>query len=182
MKEQLERLQLAFANLSSRERILLMAVGSLLIIMLIYFGGVQTLVGFREGAENRLVRAEQQLFVMSRMRREYDDVYDRLTAVEKRITSGKRPNLRTTLESLAKTALVKIESMEPQSTPSNESYRETKVEVDLKSITLAQTVRYLHQIETANEVLSVKSLRMRTRRDNPEMLDVTFTVSTFERR
>jgi hypothetical protein len=29
-------------------------------------------------------------------------------------------------------------------------------------------------------VLSVKSLRMRTRKDKPDFLDVTFTVSTFE--
>jgi hypothetical protein len=29
-------------------------------------------------------------------------------------------------------------------------------------------------------VLSVKALRIRTRTDNPELLDVTFTVSSFE--
>ena len=176
-----ERMQLAFDNFSSRERILLLAAAGLTFVTLIYFGGVQTLIGFRASAESNLVGAEQQLQVMSRLRREYDDVHQRLTSVEKRITSGKRPNLRTTLESLAQSSLVTIDSMEPQATPSNESYRETKVEVGLKEITLAQTVRYLHQIESANEVLSVKSLRMRTRRDKPDFLDVTFTVSTFER-
>jgi hypothetical protein len=41
-------------------------------------------------------------------------------------------------------------------------------------------VTYLHQIETAPQVLSVKSLRIRTRQDKPELLDVTFTVSSFE--
>jgi hypothetical protein len=70
--------------------------------------------------------------------------------------------------------------MEPQATPSNDLYRETKVEVALKQVTLQQTVSYLHQLESSEEVLSVKSLRMRTRKDQPTFLDVTFTVSTFE--
>jgi hypothetical protein len=29
-------------------------------------------------------------------------------------------------------------------------------------------------------VLSIKSLRIRSRKDKPELLDVTFTVSSFE--
>jgi hypothetical protein len=41
-------------------------------------------------------------------------------------------------------------------------------------------VNYLHRIEVSPQVLSVKSLRIRTRSDKPEMLDVTFTVSSFE--
>ncbi len=117
---------------------------------------------------------------MSRLRREFDDVNERLTSVEQRIQSSTRGNLRTTLESLAQASKAKVESMEPQATPSNDLYRETKVEVELKQVTLQQTVLYLHQIESSDEVLSVKSLRMRTRKDKPDFLDVTFTVSTFE--
>jgi hypothetical protein len=70
--------------------------------------------------------------------------------------------------------------MEPQTSLSSERYRETKVEVVLKSVTLGQAVNYLHQIESAEQVLSVKSLRIRTRRDDSKLLDVTFTVSSFE--
>ena len=104
----------------------------------------------------------------------------RLAAVEQRIRSESRGNLRTTLESLASAASVKVESMEPQATPENDRYRETKVEVGLAGVTLPQTVNYLHEIESAPQVLSVKSLRIRTRPDKPELLDVTFTVSSFE--
>ena len=70
--------------------------------------------------------------------------------------------------------------MEPQAGATSEQYRENKVEVGLKSVTLAQTVNYLHRLETANQVLSVKTLRIRTRPEKPELLDVTFTVSSFE--
>ena len=47
-------------------------------------------------------------------------------------------------------------------------------------MTLAQTVNYLHRIESAQQMFSVKSLRIRTRQDKPELLDVRFTVSSFE--
>ena len=180
MSDLWRRLRSAFDDLSMRERILVSTVGVLTIVSVLYFGVVQTSVNIRSDSERRLLSAEQQLGVMAGLRQEYDDVHDRLVAVEARIQEGKRGNLRTTLENLARASLVKIESMEPQATPSNDRYRETKVEVGLKEVTLAQTVSYLHQIENDDQLLSVKSLRMRTRKDKPEYLDVTFTVSSFE--
>jgi type II secretory pathway component PulM len=180
VKKLWSRLRTAFDDLSDRERILVSIVGVLLVVLVFYLGIIRASFGLRGDAQRRLTQAEQQLLVMSRLRREFDDVNERLTSVEQRIQASTRGNLRTTLESLAKASQVKVESMEPQATPSNDRYRETKVEVALKQVTLQQTVSYLHQIESSDEVLSVKSLRMRTRKDRPDFLDVTFTVSTFE--
>jgi type II secretory pathway component PulM len=180
MKDLWGRLRAAFDDLSMRERILVSIVGGLFALFLIWIGVVQSTLEMKNDAEQRLNYAQQQLKVVSRLRREFDDVNGRLTRVEARIKTGKRGNLRTTLESLAQASSVKVESMEPQASPSNDNYRETKVEVGLKDVTLSQTVSYLHQIEAAAQVLSVKSLRMRVRKDRPEFLDVTFTVSSFE--
>jgi len=180
MKKLWSRLRAAFDDLSERERILVSIVGVLIGVLVLYFGIIQASLGLRSDAERRLADAEQQLKLMSRLRGDFDDVNDRLTSVEQRIQVSTRGNLRTTLESLAQASKVKVESMEPQATPSNDRYRETKVEVELKEVTLQQAVSYLHQIESSEQVLSVKSLRMRTRKDKPSFLDVTFTVSTFE--
>jgi type II secretory pathway component PulM len=180
MKKLWSRLRSAFDDLSERERILVSIVGVLFVVLVFYFGVIQSSLGLRSDAQRRLTQTEQQLMVMSRLRREFDDVNERLTSVEQRIQSSTGGNLRTTLESLARASQVKVESMEPQATPSNDRYRETKVEVALKQVTLQQTVSYLYKIESSDEVLSVKTLRMRTRKDKPAFLDVTFTVSTFE--
>jgi type II secretory pathway component PulM len=180
MKQLWNRLRAFFDNLSPRERILTSAAGGLAALGLIYFGVAAPVLAMGENMERRLRAAEQQLDAMTRLRREFDDVDRRLTAVERRIQSGPRGNLRTTLETLAREASVSVESMEPQATPANDRYRETKVELSLSGVTLAQTVNYLHQIESAQQVLSVKSLRIRTRPDKPELLDVSFTVSSFE--
>ncbi len=180
MKKIWDRLRAAFDDLSERERMMISIAGALFVAAVVYFGIIQTSLGLRSNAESRLTLAEQQVKVMARLRQEFDDVNERLTSVEQRIQTGTRGNLRTTLETLAQASKVKVESMEPQATPSNDRYRETKVEVDLKEVTLQEAVGYLHQIETSVQVLSVKSLRVRTRKDKPDRLDVTFTVSTFE--
>lgn len=185
MKQLLQRLQAAFAGLQPRERLLVSTVAGLLVFAIFWFGGVLPLLGAADRAEERVAMAEQRLEVMKRLRREYDDVSQRLASVEERIRKGGRGNLRTNLERLAKQANVKIESMEPQASPSDETYREAKVEVTLKQVGLNESVRYLHEIESAEEVLSVKALRMRSRTDGKaapgsNLLDVTFTVSSFQ--
>jgi len=170
----------AFNGLEARERLLVSIVGLLLAAALLYLAVVGPILRASDRGEARLATADQRLQVMQRLRRDYDDVQGRLADVEQRIQRGSRGELRTTLELLAQQASVKVESMEPQASPAHSKYRETKVEVGLKNVTLTQTVHYLHQIDIAPQALSVKSLRIRTRPDQPELLDVTFTVSSFE--
>jgi type II secretory pathway component PulM len=180
VKQWVDRATVAFRGLAPRERLLISTAAGLLAVALVYLAFVNPILGVVERSERRLDTADQQLRVMTRLRREYDDVQHRLADVEERIRSGSRGNLRTALEMLAGRANVKVESMEPQASPASEVYRETKVEVGLRNVTLTQTVEYLHHIESSPQVLSIKALRIRTRPDLPGFLDVTFTVSSFE--
>jgi len=174
------RLLDAFNGLEARERMLVSIVAVLSLGAVLYVLVVGPILRASQRGEDRLATADQRLQVMQRLRRDYDDVKGRLADVEQRIQRGARSELRTTLESLAQQASVKVESMEPQASPAHPKYRETKVEVGLKNVTLAQTVHYLHQIDIAPQALSVKSLRVRTRAEQPDLLDVSFTVSSFE--
>ena len=180
MNAWINRLRNAFANLSGRERALVSAVGGIFALIIVWFGLVTPALDASAGVAGRVERAERELQQTRRMRAEYDEVQQRLASVEQRIQASSRGSLRTRLESLAATAAVKVDSMEPQVAPSSDQYKETKVEVTLKQVDLARTVRYLHEIESTSELLSVKSLRLRNRPDKSGLLDVTFTVSSFE--
>jgi type II secretory pathway component PulM len=180
MSELWSRLLNAFNGLEARERVLVSSALGVLALIILYFALIAPILSASGRGEERLASADQQLKLMQRLRRDYDDVHGRLADVEQRIRNGAKSELRTTLESLAQQASVKVESMEPQSSPAHPKYRETKVEVGLKNVTLAQTVHYLHQIDIAPQALSVKSLRIRTRAEQRDLLDVTFTVSSFE--
>lgn len=180
MDELLLRLRTKLQALTPRERILLAAVGSLAVLSFVYFALIGPVLWTRQQARAAVTTAEQELEGVRRLRAEYASASGALASVEQRIQQGPSSNLLTTLETLAQQSSVKIESMEPQAAASSERYRETKVQLVLKSVTLAQTVSYLQQIESAPQPLSIKNLRLRTRSDNPELLDVTFTVSSFE--
>ncbi len=174
------RLMAGFEGLSLRERVLVGSAGSIALIALLFFGIVSPVLSLGSEAEQRVASAELQLRAMVRMRREFDDVHDRLRSVEDRIKNGARGNLRTTIENLARQSNVTIESMEPLASPSNEHYRETKVAVRLEGVSLDQAVTVLHRIESHRQVLSVKTLRIRKRNDDSGSLDLNFTVSSFE--
>lgn len=180
MSDLLGRIRDLLANLSLRERMLVGAVTAIVALLLIWGLVVGPIVGQRSRAVLRVETAEQEIQGLERMKRDLDEVNGRLARVEGRIAQGPQGNIFTTLESLARQSAIKVESMEPQAAPSSGRYRETKVQVTLKGVTLPQVVSYLGSIESAPQLLSVKSLRMRTRQDKPELLDVTFTVSSFE--
>jgi type II secretory pathway component PulM len=174
------RLRSAFEGLAPRERLLVLAAAASFAVALLLLAVVMPIVRAADAATSRVEAADQELEAVRRLRREYDEVHGRLAAVEDRIRNGPRGEIFTTLEKLARESAVQVDSMEPRTTPASDAYRETKVQVGLKGVTLAQLVNYLHRIDSAEQVLSIKSLRIRTRKDKPELLDVTFTVSSFE--
>lgn len=167
-------------GLAPRERILLAGVILLVLANLVYFGVVSPLVAWSTQSGQRAVAAEHELAAVAELRHRYGQVNGRLADVEEKIRRAPRGNIFTSLESLAKQSAVAVESMEPQTTRPSHGYKETRVEVTLKGVTLAQTVNYLQRIESSPQMLSIKSLRIKTRADKPDLLDVNFSVSSFE--
>ncbi|RIL00223.1 MAG: hypothetical protein DCC71_19030 [Proteobacteria bacterium] len=181
MSDLFERIRTALGGLAPRERLLLGATAAMLLVALLWFALLRPALAHVRDAEARVANAERDLEVARRLQGDLADVQGRLGTVERRIREGPKGNIFTTLEELAQKSAVKVESMEPQAAPAQDRYRETKVQVVLKQVTLAQTVSFLHGIESAPQLLSVKSLRIRTRSEQKEdLLDVTFTVSSFE--
>jgi type II secretory pathway component PulM len=179
-----DRIATWLGGLAPRERLLLGASAASGVVALLWVGLVMPLSGAVRHAAARVEAAERNLEVARRVQGELAALQANLASVEQRIRQGPRGNLFTTLEELAAQSAVKVESMEPQAAPASDAYRETKVQVALKQVTLAQLVNFLHKIEAAPQPLSVKSLRVRTRSsagaDKVDLLDVTFTVSSFE--
>jgi type II secretory pathway component PulM len=181
MNEMLERLQALWRDLAPRERILVGGAGAAIALAILVLGIVQPVIDAAGGATERRETAEQQLLAIQRLAVEYDRLGARLGAVEERIRNNReKSNLRSLLESLASQSQVRISSMEERQAGKNDHYTETKLEVSLKGVTLSQTVRYLHNIESANRQLSVKSLRIKSKQGEGTTLDVTFSVSSFE--
>ncbi len=181
MNELLARLNTAWSGLSDRERTLVGLAGGMIAISILFLGIIQPIAMLADNIENRADAAEQQLLVMNRLRRQYDVVNASLTKVEDQIRANhERRNLLTLLESLAAESSIVVDSMEERKAQDDEKFKETRVEVRLKSVSLRDTVTYLHAIESSDQLLTVKSLRIKNRTDKSSLLDVTFNVSTFD--
>jgi type II secretory pathway component PulM len=182
VNELLERLRAAWDNLSVRERMILSVLGVMVTGTLLFAAIVNPILSASASASERVDAAENDLDVMTRLRREYESVNARLVGVEQRIRENQdQQNTLTLIESLASGAAVKIDSMEERKSPDHELYRETRVEVSLKNVTLTQVVNLLHRIEASPRQFSVKGLRIKTRKQNDaDTLEVAFTVSSFE--
>ena len=191
MSELLGRVQVLWDGLAPRERVLVGIAGGVLALLLLVFGVVMPVMAATETAASKADNAERQLAMMQRMRRDWDGLHVRLEAVETKIQASRDgQNLLTLLASLATRAGVKPTSMEKRQSGESEQYEETKVEVSLKNVSLRQAVSYLASIESAEQPLSVKSLRIKGRPGRPQrpneevadMIDVTFSVSAFKPR
>jgi len=181
MSELWTRFLAAWANFSSRERILISSALGLTLVALLIVGVIQPLISLGSSLQTRAETAEQQLQAMTRLRREYDVVHASLTQVEERIAANQeKRNLLTLLEALAKESGVKIDSMEERKAQDDDKFKETKVEVKLKRVSLNDTVSFLHAIESSDRLLTVKTLKIRNRPDRSNLLDVNFNVSTFD--
>lgn len=181
MNELWTRAQAIWDNFSAQERLLLTTLGVIVGGILVFAAVVNPIVSARATAQEKVEVAERDLEMMVRLRREYEAINARLVGVEQRIKDNRdQQNTLTLLESLASGADVKIDSMEERKSPDNELYRETRVEVSLKNVSLTQVVGLLHSIESSARQFSVKGLRIKTRADKDDTLEVDFTVSSFE--
>ena len=188
MKDLFGRLLVVWDGLMPRERILVAIAGGALAVLLLFVGILLPIQSASDRASAAADEASRDLDMMVRMKREWDGLHGRLDRVEQRIQQTRnQQNLLTLLESLAARAGVKPTSMEKRQSGESDDYEETKVEVSLKNVTLRQAVSYLSSIETNEQPLSVKSLRVkrrpgRARGDQPaqDLIDVTFSVSTFK--
>lgn len=181
MNDILTKLSESWAELSQREKILSGGAGGMLVFTILFIGVIQPLMGMSSNVEARVEAAEQELLAMNRIRRQYDIVNANLTRVEERIQANhEKRNLLTLLESLAAASSVRVDSMEERKAQDDEKYKETRVEVRLKSVSLKDTVSYLQAVEASDQLLTVKSLRIKNRSDSSDLLDVTFNVSTFD--
>ena len=183
------RVQVLWDGLAPRERVLVAIAGGALVIAILLLGIVMPVMAASDNATSKAENAERQLVMMQRMRSDWDGLHQRLAAVETQIQgSGEGQNLLTLLATLAANAGVKPSSMEKRQSGESERYEETKVEVSLKGVSLLQAVSYLESIESANQPLSVKSLRIKTRPGRAgkvdlmaaNLIDVTFSVSAFK--
>jgi len=73
-----------------------------------------------------------------------------------------------------------IKDSNPRASAPDDLYNEKSVDVEIKKIPLNKIVDLLYKIQTRPSFLKVSKLRMRTRFDEPDLMDVNFRISSFK--
>lgn len=168
---------------SARERWLLVGIAGFLATMLVQAAVVSPLKARTEAAKTEADRLETGLQRAARLAPEIRRLQQEIAQVESKIQPGAQTNLLQLLEQIAEAAQMRdrLESVKPKRASGNDQYPESRAEVQLRGATLPQLVQFLYRIQTADLYLIVRSLSIKSRNDDTQLLDVSFSVSSFQR-
>lgn len=171
-------------RLSVREKVFLLS-GGIFLSMVISYNWVLSPFVERLKVLDRLVsQKEVNLKQVLELREEYLQLQKDFSTIEEKLASKKEDfSLLSYLEKIATDQNIRtnITSMKPQASPLLDGYRETSVEVKIENTTLDKIVSLLTSIEGSPYLLKVKRLHLKTRFADPQYLDATFLVVTYEK-
>ena len=169
-------------NITKRERRTL-AVAAVLLVVLIVYLGVDAAVQHYQEMGQKIELKKQDLVKISHLRDEYVETHRQVQEIRSRLDKKQKDfSLLSFIEDLANREGIreKIGSVKPKKIPLNEEYDESSVEIQMDNVTLPKFVDFAYKIEHSGHLLKVKRLRIKTRYDDPNLLNVTLQVSTYE--
>lgn len=171
-------------NLSRRDQLTLAIGGAIALLLLLIFVVILPYRDALHSLDNRISSRQNQLDDLQRMQQEYRQLQRGVGAVERRASSGKNFSLFSFLESttLSIASRENLSYLRPQPVGQEGELHEESLEVKLEKIRLDQLVKLLYATETADALLRVKTLRTRSRFDDPSLLDVTMLISSYGER
>jgi hypothetical protein len=171
----------AFARMSDRERKLVMLTAAVAVLLLVVGLG-WSLSSSITKREKGIASRKEEIAQLEALRGEYEAATARQKAAENRIKSAAATSLFTLMQKAAGEVGLPLADLNERRIPVKDSdLTEVTVDVNLKEISIDKLVTLLEKIEgkTSAGVVKVTKLKAKTRLDNPDMLEVGLTVSTW---
>ena len=169
-------------KLGGREKLVMIVGGVAVALLLLYRFGLSPALERLRMLDRLVATKERDLHQMKTLGETYLAHKRLVEDVNRSLAQrGQDFAIFSFLEDLANKAGIKdnIIYMKPALTTPGELFRESSVEMRLEGIALQQLTRYVYDIERAPQLLRVRRMHIKPRPANPDLLDVTFQVSTF---
>jgi general secretion pathway protein M len=169
-------------KLGGRERLMVIVGGVVVALVLLYRFGLSPAIERLRMLDRLVAVKEREVHEMKTVSETYQMRKRLMEEVNRSLSQrGQDFAIFSFLEDLANKIGIKpnIMYMKPAMTTPGELFRESSVEMRLEGIGLSQLTRYLYDIERAPQLLRVRRMHIKPRTANPDLLDVTFQVSTF---
>jgi hypothetical protein len=161
---------------------MVIAGGVVVVLVLFYRFGLSPAIERLRTLDRLVAVKEREVYEMSAVADTYRTRQRLMEDVNRSLSQrGQDFAIFSFLEELANKIGIKtnIMYMKPALATPGEYFRESSVEMRLEGIALQQLTRYLYDIEHAPQLLRVRRIHIKPRTANPDLLDVTFQVSTF---
>lgn len=170
-----------FHQLSQRERLVLLAGGLFLLVMLVWFAVISPYRQAMSTLDGKITARQKQLEDLRGLQQQYLQLKQSLDQAERRMDQATTFSIFAFMENLAARHVDRsnLVSMRPQPTVEREGFREESVEIKLDRVGLGQLVGLLQDMEAAESPMQVKSLRIKTRYDDQRRLDSVLTVAAY---
>jgi type II secretory pathway component PulM len=170
-------------RLSGREKWMLGGGGTVSVLLLTYFLLIDPVLIRMDQLDGLIPRKQQALQELLSLKSDYLEIEQTIGHIEKRIPLESTFSALAFLEENATKNRIrdKIAFIRPLSPQIKKPYREIPVEVKIENVELSQIIPFLTGIESAPQGLKIKRLSMKTRFSDPDMMDVTFLVLSYEK-
>jgi len=170
-------------RLSMRERWMLGGGGVVILFLIVFFSFVDPALERMEQLEDLIPRKERSLRELARLQEDYKGLSQEIRQLESKLPKGGRFSPLSFIEEHAAKNQIRnnIAFIRPTTPSERKAYKELPVEVKVENVTLAQVVPFLAAIENAPHYLRIKRLAIKTRFSNPDMMDITFLVLSYEK-
>jgi hypothetical protein len=172
----------ALQKMTERERkLVFVMIGAVVLFMI---GGLSMgISSFLSSREKRIRLRRDEIAQIEALRVSYDAATARDRAAEARIKQASATSLFSLLQKSAGEVGLALTDLNERRLPVKDSeLSEVTVDVNLKEIGIDKLVTLLEKIEgrSTDGVVKVTKLKVKTKFDNPEMLEASLTVSTWK--
>lgn len=180
----LRRIDQFLIRLSTREKWMLGGGAVIAASLILYFALVDPTLQRMAQLDSLIPRKERDLRDLLLLKQEFQGVSKEIVDIERRLPAQSSFSPLSFLEENAAKNRIKgnIAFIRPLAAQEHQSqYREVPVEVKVEKVTLSQIIPYLTALENSPHRLRIKRLSIKTRFSNPDLMDVTFMVLSYEK-
>jgi type II secretory pathway component PulM len=187
-KKFIEIVQLLSAKLddslkSERERRAIF-IGIAAVIILVLFVSFNTFLKDSSRYQKQTTVLENELKRVKVLREEYGLLKDRLRELTKAVKKENEALIsvleKVLIDNDIERTSFSIKDSKIVLPDSDDLYDDSTVEVNVRKVPFNKVVDILYSIQNRDSFLKVSDLRLKTKFDKPELVDVSFKLSTFE--
>jgi len=174
-----------YNKLEKREKRVVMAGAIFIVCFALFHFTVSPLLQARQQTQKALIQKKEDIKKIRQLQEEYRHRQNQAVNIQNRLQK-RSPSftLFSFIEERATKAKVKqqINSMTPSTSEGDGPLQESRVDLKLEKISLAQLVDFLQQVESTDDVVAIKRISIQENSKEEGLLDVVMQIITFTKK